>query len=137
MYAHHLDMAKLLEYRSRFRILSTATYLISNSLGASPLKAKRAAIEDASKWATDGSVTSRVVDWLINMKAVLVGVDVPSVDAATSKDLAHHRASCATGIPILENFDLWAVEAGEYELIALLVRIPQANATWVQAILRR
>lgn len=82
-------------------------------------------------------VTAGVVRWLCDNGAVLVGVDGPSVDPVKSKTLDNHHALWRSGIAILENLDLSGVEPGEYELIALPLRIPGADATWVRAILRR
>ena len=44
----------LLEHRSRFPILATSTYLISNSLGAMPAEARDALSAYADTWATRG-----------------------------------------------------------------------------------
>ncbi|MGI8924331.1 MAG: cyclase family protein, partial [Fimbriimonadales bacterium] len=82
-------------------------------------------------------VTASVVRWLADSGAVLIGVDAPSVDPPDSKTLDNHHSLCRAGIAILENLDLSGVEPGEYELIALPLRIPNADATWVRAVLRK
>ncbi|MFM9092287.1 MAG: cyclase family protein [Verrucomicrobiota bacterium] len=69
--------------------------------------------------------------------AVLVGLDVPSVDELTSKDLPRHRRMDAAGLLILESLDLRGVEAGVYELIALPLRLRGADGSPVRAVLRR
>lgn len=66
----------------------------------------------------------------------LVGIDTPSMDHATSKDLAGHHALCAGGVALLENLDLTGVPAGDYELIALPLRIAGGDSSPVRAILR-
>lgn len=68
---------------------------------------------------------------------ILLGVDVPSVDAIDSKDLPNHHALGAAGIAILESLDLRAVPPGEYDLIALPLRLVGADGSPVRAILRR
>jgi arylformamidase len=68
--------------------------------------------------------------------AVLVGVDVPSVDALDSKDLPNHHALGARGIAILESLHLAGVPEGVYELIALPLRLVGADGSPVRAILR-
>ncbi|NBJ70162.1 MULTISPECIES: arylformamidase [Clostridia] len=66
----------------------------------------------------------------------LLGVDMPSVDAPDSKDLATHHALAAHGIYILENVMLDRVPVGEYELIALPLSIQGADASPVRAVIR-
>ena len=66
----------------------------------------------------------------------LVGIDTPSVDHSTSKDLQSHHVLYAGGVSLLENLDLSAVPEGDYELIALPLRIVGGDASPVRAILR-
>lgn len=80
-------------------------------------------------------IPSWIPEWLASRSVVLLGVDAPSVDPPDSKDLPNHRALIATGIAILENLDLSDVPPGEAELVALPLRIPEADATWVRAVL--
>ncbi len=47
-------MDDLLRYRDQFPILKTATYLISNSLGAMPQRAYDALHDCTDTWATRG-----------------------------------------------------------------------------------
>lgn len=82
-------------------------------------------------------LSSDAVRWLISAGAVLVGVDAPSVDPVTSEDLPNHHALRNANIAILENLGLSLVAPGEYELCALPLKIPGADATWVGAVLRK
>jgi arylformamidase len=66
----------------------------------------------------------------------LVGIDTPSMDHADSKDLGGHHLLYEGGVAILENLDLRAVPAGDYELIALPLRIVNGDSSPVRAILR-
>jgi len=66
----------------------------------------------------------------------LFGTDCPSVDPLTSKDLPGHKAFARHGIYILEGLALEAVRPGEYELIALPLRLEGADASPVRAVLR-
>lgn len=66
----------------------------------------------------------------------LVGIDTPSMDFAASKDLPTHHVLYRGGVAILENLDLSAVEPGDYELIALPLKIVGADSSPVRAILR-
>ncbi|SEQ84882.1 Kynurenine formamidase [Virgibacillus subterraneus] len=66
----------------------------------------------------------------------LIGVDMPSVDAPDSKDLATHHALYDNGIFILENLMLDHVVPGDYELVAVPLAITGADASPVRAVLR-
>ena len=67
----------------------------------------------------------------------LIGVDVPSVDPETSKSLPSHMACRRHDIRIIENLVLAAVSPGDYELIALPLRLKGLDAAPVRAVLRR
>ncbi len=66
----------------------------------------------------------------------LIGVDMPSVDAPDSKNLATHHALYDNGIFILENLMLDHVTPGNYELVAVPLAIAGADASPVRAVLR-
>jgi arylformamidase len=74
--------------------------------------------------------------WLAKRGVRLVGLDVPSVDELTCKDMARHRQMLAAGLLILESLDLRGVEPGPYELIALPLRLRGADGSPVRAVLR-
>jgi arylformamidase len=74
--------------------------------------------------------------YLREAEVVLIGVDVPSVDAIESKELPNHRALDACGIRILESLYLAEAPPGEYELIALPLKLVGADGSPVRAILR-
>ncbi len=82
-------------------------------------------------------ISAGAVEWLVAQKAVLVGVDASSVDPVGVLELPNHHALNLAGIAILENLDLSEASPGEYELIALPLKIPGADATWVRAALRK
>jgi|SRR4051794_6993184 len=65
----------------------------------------------------------------------LVGTDAPSPDPADADDLPVHRILLGAGIPILENLLLGDVPGGAYELIALPLRLAEADASPVRAVL--
>jgi arylformamidase len=74
--------------------------------------------------------------WLHQQGVVLVGVDVPSVDALDSKTLPNHHALGTYGITIVEGLCLSEVPAGRYELLALPMRLMGADGAPVRAVLR-
>ena len=67
----------------------------------------------------------------------LIGVDAPSVDPETSKELPAHMACRRHDIRIIENLVLADVMPGDYELIALPLRLKGLDAAPVRAVLRR
>lgn len=77
------------------------------------------------------------VDLLHDRGARLVGIDTPSVDLFASKDLAAHRRFLAHDMAILEGIVLSGVPEGDYELIALPLKLTGFDASPVRAILRK
>lgn len=65
----------------------------------------------------------------------LVGTDAPSVDPFDSKTLTAHRALSRGGVAILENLVLDAVTPGRYTLVALPLRLVEADSSPVRAVL--
>jgi len=82
------------------------------------------------------TMTPDVPGWLASQGVILVGVDVPSVDAIESKDLPIHLALGAHRIAILESLHLACVPEGVYELIALPLKLVGADGAPVRAILK-
>jgi arylformamidase len=65
----------------------------------------------------------------------LAGTDAPSVDPVDSKTLDAHHAFVRGRVAILENIVLTGVEPGEYTLIALPLRLVEADSSPVRAVL--
>ena len=66
----------------------------------------------------------------------LLGIDTPSVDLFSSKDLPAHKRFLAHDMAILEGIVLSDVPEGVYELIALPLPLAGFDASPVRAILR-
>jgi arylformamidase len=81
------------------------------------------------------ALTPAAVRWLVARGLKLLGVDAPSVDDRESKTLDTHRALFEAGASVLENLDLRGVHDGQYELIALPMRIAGLDAAPVRAVL--
>lgn len=89
------------------------------------------------RWASDFSpVGAETVELLAAHGVTLIGIDAPSLDPETSGTMAAHRAVKVAGMRILEGLVLDAVPAGDYELIALPLRLVGVDASPVRAILR-
>lgn len=67
----------------------------------------------------------------------LVGLDTPSLDLETSKLLASHQVVRRHGMAVLEGLVLDAVPEGDYELIALPLKLAGLDASPVRAVLRQ
>jgi len=78
----------------------------------------------------------QLVDALHDKGVVLVGIDTPSVDLFSSKDLAAHKRFLKHDMAILEGLVLDDVPDGLYELIALPLKLAGFDASPVRGILR-
>ena len=76
------------------------------------------------------------MDTLAEAGVKLVGIDTPSVDLFTSKDLPAHNAFLRNDMVIVEGLVLDGVEDGVYELIALPLKLVGFDASPVRAVLR-
>jgi len=76
------------------------------------------------------------VEWLAAQGVKLIGLDTPSVDPASSKSLASHQQLLRLNLRVLENLVLDEVPEGDYELIALPLKLAGACASPVRAVLR-
>lgn len=73
---------------------------------------------------------------LADAGVVLIGIDSASIDPAHSKALPSHQVIRQRGLRVLENLVLDDVPEGDYELIALPLKLMTADASPVRAILR-
>jgi arylformamidase len=88
-------------------------------------------------WSEDfAAYAPEAIAWLAARGVTLVGIDSQSVDPATSKSLDSHQLLLKHGLRVLENLVLDEVPEGDYELIALPLKLTQACASPVRAVLR-
>ncbi len=73
---------------------------------------------------------------LADLGVRLVGTDSASLDPADSKTLDSHQMVRQRGLRVLENLCLDDVPEGDYELIALPLKLMDADASPVRAVLR-
>jgi arylformamidase len=67
----------------------------------------------------------------------LVGIDYLSIEKYASADFKTHRILLGKGIPVVEGLWLTNVQAGDYDLIVLPLRIAGHEAAPARAVLRR
>ncbi|HEX6746460.1 MAG TPA: cyclase family protein [Longimicrobium sp.] len=72
---------------------------------------------------------------LVDRGVRLLGTDAPSPDAREAHDLPVHRVLLGAGVAIVENLLLDGVAPGAYELIALPLRLAEADSSPVRAVL--
>lgn len=82
------------------------------------------------------AIAPETIDLLARNGAVLVGVDTPSLDPQNSKTMDAHNAVRRHGLSILEGLVLDDVAEGDYELIALPLKLADLDAAPVRAVLR-
>jgi arylformamidase len=77
-----------------------------------------------------------VIDRLADLGVRLIGIDTASIDPAESKTLDAHQVIHRRKLRVLENLVLDDVPEGDYELIALPLKLTTADASPVRAVLR-
>jgi arylformamidase len=78
----------------------------------------------------------QTVQRLADLGVLLIGIDTASIDPAESKDLPSHQVIRRRNLRVLENLCLDEVLPGDYELIALPLKLIGADASPVRAVLR-
>ncbi|MFN7856705.1 MAG: arylformamidase [Acidovorax sp.] len=97
----------------------------------------RTYVQAPAEW--DGQLSAYApdtVERLADLGVLLVGIDTASIDPADSKQLPSHQVIRRRGLRVLENLVLDAVPEGDYELIALPLKLTTADASPVRAVLR-
>jgi len=94
---------ELLDYRDRFPILASTTYLINHSLGAMPAEAARRLEQYASEWATRGARAWGEGWWASPMR---VGDLLGSIIGAPPGSMAMHQNATVAEAIVLSCFDI-------------------------------
>lgn len=106
--------------------------------GAERLLLKTGSHPTSTKFPENFTVIGEDVGPLLKERGVrLIGVDTPSVDSETSKDLLGHHSLYRNDVIIIENLVLHSLEEGNYELIALPLALEDADGSPVRAVVRR
>lgn len=105
------------------------------------IKAKRILFKtnsfpDPNIWNSDfNSLSPELIKFLAGKGVKLIGIDTPSVDPEEAKELTSHLEIYKNNISILEGLVLEDVIEGLYQLIALPLKLKDADASPVRAIL--
>ena len=124
---HALDCAPLI----------TPQHLQHAAAGLPPRVLVRTRVRAMTAWSDDfAAFAPETIAWLAGQGVRLIGLDTPSIDPATSKTLDSHQQILRHDLRVLENLVLDDVPAGDYELIALPLKLAGACASPVRAVLR-
>jgi arylformamidase len=82
------------------------------------------------------AMAPETIDLLAEHGVKLVGIDTPSLDPEQSKSMGAHRRVGEHGMAVLEGLLLDAIAPGDYELIALPLKLASLDASPVRAVLR-
>lgn len=82
------------------------------------------------------ALSPELIDFLGQRHVRLVGIDTPSVDLFSDRNMSAHRRCLAHDMNILEGLRLGDVPDGLYELIALPLKLVGFEASPVRAVLR-
>jgi len=104
--------------------------------GLPPRVLLRTSRKASQAWDAFTAIAPDTLALLASKNICLIGIDTPSVDPATSQDLPSHHQLLAHGLRVLENLVLDEVAEGDYELIALPLKLTRADASPVRAVLR-
>jgi arylformamidase len=87
----------------------------------------------------DGALSAYAPETVMRLAELgvrLIGIDTASIDPAESKTLDSHQVIRRRDLRVLENLVLDDVPEGDYELIALPLKLMTADASPVRAVLR-
>jgi arylformamidase len=90
----------------------------------------------SQSWDAFTAYADATIALLATRGVVLVGIDTPSVDPGDSQGLPAHHQLLHHSLRVLENLVLDDVPEGDYELIALPLKLMTADASPVRAVLR-
>ena len=91
---------------------------------------------DPDSWNSDfNSLSPELVEFLADRGVILVGIDTPSVDPEKSKELESHQAIYRRNLAVLEGIVLDDVPEGCYFLVAPPLKLRDADASPVRAVL--
>ena len=82
------------------------------------------------------ALAAKTIEFLATKNVVLIGIDTPSLNPTTSQNLPSHQQLLHHQTRVLENLVLDDATPGDFELIALPLKLMKANASPIKAILK-
>ena len=100
----------------------------------------RTSVTASQSWTSFTAIAPETIAFLaaknIANPFLLIGIDTPSVDPNSSRTLPSHHQLLTHNLRVLENLVLDDVPEGDYELIALPLKLMRCDASPVRAVLR-
>jgi arylformamidase len=132
----YIGPARLVALEGR-RLIDVSDLASLGLAGVERLLVRTGSCPDPTRFHPDFTAfTAAAIRYLAEQGVRLLGTDAHSVDPMESKDLEAHHACGAAGILIVENLNLAGVPAGDYELIALPLKLVGADGSPIRAVLR-
>ena len=131
----YLGKAQVLDVRGREQLDEDVLVDVDLSKVRRLLLRTRESIEPGSFPASFAAPTPRLAHRLVGAGVKLFGSDAPSMDPFDSKTLEAHHILADGGVATLENLVLSDVAPGEYWLIALPLKLTEADSSPVRAVL--
>lgn len=140
-----IDQVALHRYIGRCRVVHcigsalVQPYDLTGKLAGAPARVLLRTYAQAPQQAWDSrfpAIAAATIDLLAAHGVELIGTDAASLDPQDSKTLDAHHAVRRHGMAILEGVVLDAVPEGDYELVALPLKLAGLDASPVRAILR-
>lgn len=132
----YLGPCRLVDARGAAPVIDEAFVRALGGLPARVLFRTYDAFPD-ERWRSDfTTVSPGAIAALAAAGVRLIGVDSPSLDPEESKTMDAHHAVLAADMRILEGLVLDAAPPGDYELIALPLKLARLDASPVRAVLR-
>jgi len=121
-------------------VASPSGLIVSQDLNRIEIETTRILFKTMSfnhnSWNNDFCALSEgLIKELVKQGVKLVGIDTPSIDLVDSKDLKAHSVVAENNMGILEGIDLTFADEGRYQLVSLPLKIKDADASPVRAIL--
>lgn len=97
---------------------------------------KTGSFPDPNHWNEDfNSLSAELIDYLAGQGVKLVGIDTPSLDPQNERTLSSHHAVARHDMAVLECLVLADITPGPYTLCALPLKLADADASPVRAVL--
>jgi arylformamidase len=109
---------------------------VGGSISAPRVLFKTGSFPDPNNWNNDfASLSPELINHLVSCGVKLVGIDTPSIDPFASKLLESHQAVAEHDVAVLEGLCLEHVPVGVYTLCAFPLKLAEADAAPVRAVL--
>jgi arylformamidase len=133
--ASYIGPVTVVDVRGRAALDETALSDVDLTVTRRILFRTRDAVDPAEFPAKFLAPTPALAHQLVASGVKLVGSDAPSMDDVDSKTLDSHHVFADAGVATIENLVLNHVEPGEYILIALPLKLVEADSSPVRAVL--